>query len=141
MNTKYFLMVAAFSFIFTSGAKAQESEKAQSSGFYFDKENINSIKEIDLHNKDIKIFPMEIFEMKNLQILDISNNSLDELPQEIKNLENLQILKLNGNNLYQLPAEVESLKFLKEIYLDRFIWSYRLDEVRKITNARIILVD
>jgi len=118
-----------------------QDNSTQSSGFYFDIKNINSITEIDLSSKNITILPIEIFLMKNLQSLDLRNNYITALPEEIKNLQELKVLKLNGNNIYELPFDISRLKFLKEIYLDYNIWSYRLREVKAVTNARIILVE
>ncbi|MBN8570900.1 MAG: leucine-rich repeat domain-containing protein [Ignavibacteria bacterium] len=113
---------------------------AKSSGLFFDTQNLSTITELNLSLKDINTLPAEVFEMKNLQILDISNNYLSTVPAEIMNLKELKVLMLYGNNIYELPLEISRLKFLKEIYLDYYIWCYRLDEVRTLTNARIILV-
>lgn len=104
--------------------------------------NINAdAGEIDFSNKGINKLPQELFTVTTLKQLDLSNNNLTELPSEIKNLKYLQVLKLNGNKIYELPAGISRLKFLKEIYLSREIWQYRLDEIRKLTSARIILID
>ncbi len=113
---------------------------AKSSGLFFDTQNLSSITELNLSLKDINTLPVEVFEMKNLHILDISNNYLNAVPVEIKNLKELKVLMLYGNNIYELPLEISRLKFLKEIYLDYYIWCYRLEELRTLTNARIILV-
>lgn len=113
---------------------------AKSSGLFFDTQNLSSIAELNLSLKDINTLPAEVFEMKNLHILDISNNYLSAVPVEIKNLKELKVLMLYGNNIYELPLEISRLKFLKEIYLDYSIWCYRLEELRTLTNARIILV-
>jgi Leucine-rich repeat (LRR) protein len=131
-----FLIMVIYSSGFT-----QESTTAKSSGFYFDTQNLSSVTELDLGYRDINAFPSEIFEMSNLQSLDLSNNYLTEVPKEIKNLQDLKVLKLNGNNIYELPSEISRLKFLKEIYLDYFIWQYRLDELKSLTDARIILIE
>lgn len=97
--------------------------------------------EMNYSGKGIYTLPAELFSMSSLKQLDLSNNKLTGLPSSIKNLKKLQILKLNGNKIYELPSEISRLKFLKEIYLSREIWQYRLDEVRKLTSARITLVD
>lgn len=103
--------------------------------------NVSSEEVMDYHGKGIISFPFEILEMTALKQLDLSNNKLTEVPAEIKNLKSLRILNLNGNKIYGLPSDISRLKFLKEIYLDREIWQYRLSEVKKLTSARIILVD
>ena len=136
LSLSSFLIVVIHSSGFT-----QESSTAKSSGFYFDIQNLGSVTELDLAYKDINAFPPEIFEMKNLQSLDLSNNYLTAVPKEIKNLQGLKVLKLNGNNIYELPFEISRLKFLREIYLDYNIWHYRLDELKALTDARIILTE
>lgn len=120
---------------------SQESKTAKSSGFYFDMQNLGSVTELDLGYRDINAFPSEIFEMKNLQSLDLSYNYLTAVPKEIKNLQDLKVLKLNGNNIYELPFEISRLKFLREIYLDYSIWYYRLNELKDLTDTRIILIE
>ena len=96
---------------------------------------------MDYHGKGIELFPAEILEMTDLKQLDLSNNKITEVPTEIENLKSLMVLNLSGNKIYEMPDELSKLKFLKEIYLDREIWQYRLNEVKKLTSARIILVD
>ena len=103
------------------------------------KNEINQL-EINYSGKGLNKFPEEVFTMANLKQLDLSNNNLTQLPKEIKNLKNLSVLNLSGNGVYELPIEISRLKFLKEIYLDREIWQYRLSEVKKLTSAKIYLV-
>ncbi len=136
-----FILTPMIILLFTEQVFTQEKTSAKSSGYFFDTQNLSSVTELELSSKDIKILPPEIFEMTNLQILDLSYNELSELPKEIKHLQNLRILKLNGNDIYELPEEITRLKFLKEIYLDYNTWYCRLNEVRKITNAKIYLKD
>jgi hypothetical protein len=94
----------------------------------------------DYSNKELKDFPVEILRFKNLTELDLSGNELTTLPKSIKKLSRLKILRINGNKIYSLPDELHRLKFLKEIYLDREIWQYRLEEIKKLTSAKIFLV-
>lgn len=94
----------------------------------------------DYSNKELKDFPEEILQFKNLSELDLSGNALTSLPKAIKKLRHLKILRINGNKIYSLPAELKRLKFLKEIYIEREIWQYRLEEVKKLTSAKIFLV-
>ncbi|MBS1492549.1 MAG: leucine-rich repeat domain-containing protein [Bacteroidetes bacterium] len=99
-----------------------------------------SSQDLDFSGKGMKEFPKEVLGMTDVKTLDLSDNKLTNIPSEIQNLKYLTVLKLNGNKIYELPSVVSKLKFLKEIYLDREIWQYRLNEVKKITAARIILV-
>ncbi|EYU62058.1 leucine-rich repeat domain-containing protein, partial [Leptospira interrogans] len=47
----------------------------------------------------IKILPIEIGQLKNLQVLNLGSNRLTTLPKEIEQLKNLQELYLNNNQL------------------------------------------
>ncbi|MBS1492546.1 MAG: hypothetical protein JST55_03490 [Bacteroidetes bacterium] len=141
MNKNILTAFSVISLLIYSNAFTQENPSAKSSGFYFDVQNPESVSELDLSSKDIYMLPQEIFEMKNIECLDLSNNNLSELPDEIMQLQNLKILKLNGNKIYWMPDAISRLKFLKEIYLDYFIWGYRLAELKSLTNAKIILTD
>jgi Leucine-rich repeat (LRR) protein len=100
---------------------------------------ISGHEEVNLSGMKLAELPREIFEMENLRILDVSNNNLTLLPGKIKKLKNLRVLDISGNSIYELPFELKRLKFLKEIYLDYDYWHTRQKEVRKLTNARIIL--
>jgi len=120
-----------------SSAQGNDSDMKSSGNIY----NITQAEEMDLHGKNLSVFPAEVLEMKNLRILDLSNNQISTIPVEIKNLKNLSVLKLNGNKICSLPEGISRLKMLKEIYLDHYYWCFRIDEIRKITDAKIILVD
>jgi len=104
------------------------------------KNDVNQL-EVDYSGKEINKFPAEVLAMTDLKQLDLSNNNLTELPKEIKSLKYLSVLNVSGNKIYELPSEISRLKFLKEIYLDRVIWQYRLNEVKRLTSARVIFVD
>lgn len=127
--------------VLLTGAVVPQDKKGIVSSDKVYESNSTGKAEMDLHGKNLNKFPGEVFEMKDLKVLDLSNNNITEIPADIKNLENLTVLKLNGNKIYELPNEISRLKMLKEIHIDRFIWAFKMDEIKKLTNAKIILED
>jgi len=122
--------------------KAQVNDSdMNSSGIISGKEFTAQADEMDLHGRNLSAFPTDLLEMISLKVLDLSDNNITELPFEIKKLQYLSVLKLNGNKISELPKEISRLKMLKEIYLDRHQWCFKVNELKKLTNAKIILVD
>src|ERR1017187_5561207 len=75
----------------------------------------NVVYKLSLKGKKLKVFPMEILKLKNLQELDLSKNKLDSLPEQIGTLKNLQVLDVSGNKLEYLPDSIGELKNLKKL--------------------------
>ena len=59
--------------------------------------NESDITEIDLSNKGLSEFPMEILQCKNLISLNLSDNGIINIPIELSKLEQLKTLDLSGN--------------------------------------------
>jgi Leucine-rich repeat (LRR) protein len=74
---------------------------------------------LNLSKKQLKEFPQEIFQFKNLQELDISKNKIKELPKEIGILTNLKRFNASFNKLEVLPSEIGYLKNLVYLGLNR----------------------
>lgn len=74
--------------------------------------NPDQVIKLELRKKKLKVFPKEIFQLKNLQYLDLSKNSITEIPAEIKNLNHLQYFTIARNNIIELPQEIGELKNL-----------------------------
>lgn len=135
------LAVAACSLIFSISAFAQQTELAETT------KNINSfgstdtkaVTEIDLSNSNLASVPATIFELTSLETLDLRNNPLQFLPRDIRKLQSLRVLNLSGTNIEELPEEISQLRHLQEIHLNYEQWQYRLDDVKRITRARIFL--
>ena len=78
-------------------------------------ENPDKVYRLNLSKKKLKVFPMEILKLKNLQELNLSKNKLDSLSEKIGLLTNLQILNVSGNKLIELPDSIGELKNLKKL--------------------------
>jgi Leucine-rich repeat (LRR) protein len=100
---------------------------------------ITSITEINLNSKNLSSVPEIVFQMKSLEALDLSNNPIETIPVDIRKLQYLRVLDLTGTNVDELPEEISELIHLQEIHLDYVRWESKLDKVRKITHAAIIL--
>ena len=74
---------------------------------------------LDLTRQKLKVFPMDIFKLYNLQELIIAKNKLNEIPAEIGTLSNLEKLNAEKNNLTVLPSAIGNLTNLKELILNR----------------------
>lgn len=81
--------------------------------------NPDSVFRLDLSRKNLKIFPHQVFQLKNLYELNISRNRLKEIPAEIGKLTHLKILKASNNKLKSLPPEIGSLIQLTTLELNR----------------------
>lgn len=96
----------------------------------------DSVINLVLKKQKIKVFPIEILNMKNIERLDLSRNSIKEIPAEIKNLKRLHYLNLAQNYLSSLPKE------LSELPLDTLIlWDNQIREFDKSfrnTNLRFL---
>jgi Leucine-rich repeat (LRR) protein len=69
---------------------------------------------LDLSNRDLEEFPIEILEQTQIKVLDLSDNQLKSIPAEIGKLVNLEELYLANNQLTgALPAEIRKMPNLK----------------------------
>lgn len=78
-----------------------------------------AVEHLDLHNKKLKVFPTEIFKLKNLKTLNLSKNKIDVLPSEIDELVFLEKLNISRNRLYTLPINIGRLKNLRVLIANR----------------------
>ncbi|PAV13150.1 hypothetical protein ASJ81_18615, partial [Methanosarcina spelaei] len=76
---------------------------------------LTNLKELYIHDNQLKEIPPELSELKNLAKLNISDNQLTSLPPELSKLENLTELKISDNQLTSLPSEIAELKNLTEL--------------------------
>lgn len=67
---------------------------------------------LDLSKNQLKEFPDEIFEFKNLRYLNLSSNKIQTLPYSIDSLTYLTELLINDNELTILPKSIWRLKEL-----------------------------
>lgn len=135
------LIIALFVLIFSRLTQSQSKELAETikSPASYSSAVSNIILEIDLSSSDLNSVPEIVFQMTSLETLDLRNNPISKLPREIRNLQNLRVLNLAGTTIEELPDELSQLRHLKEIHLKCEQWQLRLDEVKRITKARIVL--
>ena len=72
---------------------------------------------MDLSNRNLKSFPIELLEFKDMKILYLSTNQLASIPPEIGQLVNLKHLYLHHNELTSIPPEIGQLTNLQELSL------------------------
>lgn len=99
----------------------------------------NNIISLDIELNSSGMLPPEIFSRTSLEELKINGNSDYMLPSDVKNLYSLRVLDLGNAQINELPEELAQLRLLMEIHLNYELWQYRLDEVQRITRAKIIL--
>ncbi len=99
----------------------------------------NNIISLDIELNSSGMLPTEIFSCTSLEELKINGNSNYMLPSDVKNLYSLRVLDLGNAQINELPGELAQLRLLREIHLNYELWQYRLDEVQRITRAKIIL--
>ena len=101
---------------------------------------LDSIKMIDLSERDTKEVPAAAFSLKGikefyfarngmtkipdltcwaetLDYLNLDNNAITEIPENVGKLTKLKWLRLNGNKIKAIPATLATLKDLRRIYL------------------------
>ncbi len=83
--------------------------------------------------------PADLFKLNSLEELTITGNEVTVIPVDIKKLILLRVLDLSGTRVDVLPVELSQLRHLQEIHLNYEVWQYRLDEVKKVTRAKIVL--
>lgn len=77
-----------------------------------------NISKLDLSNKNLKVFPSQIFELKNLKKLNLSGNKISIVPKEIESLKYLESLDLSNNNITNFYSKICYLKSLKILNLN-----------------------
>ena len=76
---------------------------------------LTKLKYLSFNYFDFRNFPVELCDLKSLELLDVSICLVDSLPEKIGNLSNLKMLVARINNLTALPssfARLDSLQFL-----------------------------
>lgn len=79
----------------------------------------DSVYILDLSHQKLKVFPPEIFKLKNVRILDLSHNRITLLPEEIANLSKLNSLDLSNNKISKFPLSLCKLSELITLQLNR----------------------
>lgn len=167
MKVKIFGMI--ISAVFLSGCALASQppttnidESVQKEGIF---DRVNSVKNLDLSNQQLKKVPEYVFEKTNIEDLDLSNNQIEGaiqaeirymsrlrsldlsnnlmtgVPAEIGQLENLQVLDLSNNRLTGLPLELGNLKNLKTLNISSNDYSeYDLGLIEKSLPSSVNII-
>lgn len=65
----------------------------------------------------VKALPIELSNLRNLEVLDLGRNGIQSIPKEVEFLVNLRILKLDYNDIHEIPEFISKLKNLKELHI------------------------
>lgn len=69
----------------------------------------HELRHLDISENKLRLLPLEIGRLQNLEVLYLSQNELEVLPDELMTLSRLQDLKCNHNRLRNLPLGIGSL--------------------------------
>ncbi|XP_006825000.1 uncharacterized protein LOC100367292 [Saccoglossus kowalevskii] len=75
----------------------------------------NTLLYLNLSFNDLRVFPAEILNMRNLEVLKLRNNPIKEIPHDIYKLKQLNTLVISYNQISSLPM---SLYTLPLVFLD-----------------------
>jgi Leucine-rich repeat (LRR) protein len=107
-------------------------------------EKPEEVEELYLHQRNLDVFPSEIFQLKNLKKLDLSLNKITEIPKEINQLTRITELHLRNNNLTDCSFEnLDELIFSKLQALDLYGNSLSIipSKIFKFKNLQVLSLD
>jgi len=104
----------------------------------FDYTKLKNVTNLELNSNASEI-PAGVFKLSSIEELTVNSDDITSIPADIRKLYNLRTLNLSNTSVTSLPKEMEQLLLLKELHLPYNYWVYRLDEVKKITKAKVIL--
>ena len=107
--------------------------------FPIDYSKLKNTTNLEINGNSLKVIPSEIFKLSQIEELSVNSSSVATLSPDIAKLYNLRILNLDNTSISELPEEISMLLQLKEIHLPYSRWIFRLNEVKKITKAVIVL--
>lgn len=85
-------------------------------------------------------FPVELYQLENLETLCLSGNVISTLPDDLSRLAALRELDLMSNRLKHFPKSLTQLARLETLYL----WGNQLEEIPEdvelLTNLRVLQV-
>ena len=68
--------------------------------------DLPALRELDLSERKLKTFPLEIFALPSLTRLWFARNELAQIPAEVAKMPALQYLNLDGNKLTVVPESL-----------------------------------
>lgn len=148
-----FLVVVIISGFLTFRVNAQDISKETLAVIYRDENTLiqlgigddvdysrmKNITCLNINGDSLNMIPAGIFKISRLEELNINSNQISTIPRDIKKLYNLRILNLANTSVQELPEQIRQLLRLQELHLPYTYWVFRLNELKKITRAKIIL--
>lgn len=80
--------------------------------------NADKVYRLNLSNKELTEFPIEILKLKELRYLILDSNQITNIPFQINELKKLKYLSLSNNNIQEVPSSLGDLIDLRFLYLD-----------------------
>lgn len=78
---------------------------------------LNNIKNIEIAGVNLSKFPMNLFNLQNIEYLSLECCLINSVPNQISGFKNLKELRLRLNNIGQLPMDLNKLENLEAIDL------------------------
>lgn len=102
--------------------------------------NADKVYRLNLSNKGLKEFPMEILKLKKLQYLTLDSNQITIIPTQMNELQKLEYLSLSNNNIQELPSGMGELRELRFLYIDNNKISVLPAELFKLNNLKRLVI-
>lgn len=80
--------------------------------------NKENVYKLNLAQKNLKKFPVEIFELKKLRHLILDSNQITTIPKAINLLKKLEVFSIARNNIQYIPPLIGELENLSYLYVD-----------------------
>lgn len=74
--------------------------------------NLPNLKLLDLGYNLFKVFPEQVYELKDLEEFDITNNKVEEVPEKLIALKKLQKVYIRGNEFYKVDEKSKEISKL-----------------------------
>jgi hypothetical protein len=101
---------------------------------------LTGLSELYLNDNTLFGLPIEICDLRRLEVLRLSNNRLKELPKDLGNMAQLRRLYLAGNLLSRLPDSIGQLTRLEDLGLTNNVLVSLPDSIGKLVAIKKILV-
>ncbi|XP_023930593.1 leucine-rich repeat-containing protein 63 [Lingula anatina] len=102
---------------------------------------LTTVTYLNLSFNDLRVFPVEIFDLKQLETLKLRNNPITEIPPDICKLAKLKVLVISFNLLSQVPLSLFSLSGLYHLDISYNRLSFVPNEIRRLKNLRELMVE
>ncbi|TXT65026.1 MAG: putative Leucine-rich repeat domain protein [Promethearchaeota archaeon] len=76
---------------------------------------LTQVRDLSIHNNQLQDLPDSFSQLRFLKHLDISWNNLEIIPREIFDISSIETINLSGNKIKTISKSIKNLKSLKEI--------------------------